>query len=947
MSTERKTRFEQFLDWFDEHITGDEKGQGQIFFDRLMQAFGNAGVLEAGASLEYRTRKRKGTIGFPDFVWKPRVNIELKKRGEKLERHYEQAFEDWLTLVPNRPEYMVLCNFDEFWIYDLNQQMNDPVHKMNIKDLPSSWGALAFLFPKAESPLFDNHNIAVTEEAAKIVGSLYLSLVSRGVSSSKAQRFVLQIVVALFSEDVGLLPKYILQKILTDAVKNPVIQKELNDLFIAMSTRERGKKPKKYAEIHFFNGGLFDLVDSVELTFKELDLLCEASKQNWEKVRPSIFGSIFEGSMDPKKRHGHGIHYTSELDIQKIIGPTIVKPFRKRIDSATNKKQLSSILEEIRNFRVLDPACGSGNFLYLAFRELRRLEMEVVRKVEKNFNPNQARINLIQTKNFYGIDTNGFGLELAKIALSLGRKLSADEFNIVDQVLPFENLETNFSDKDAILNDWPEADVIIGNPPYLAKNKMLNEFGQQYLDAIREKMPEVSGYADYCVYWFRKAHDSLKVGGRAGLVGTNTIRQNESRGSGLGYILRNNGTITEAVSSQVWSGDAVVHVSIVNWIKGTDEGRKKLFRQLGDNQNSPWEVSELDEINSSLSKNTDVSDAKVIGPYQRLDLCFPGQQHGHEGFLLKKEDFVEIKKKETRFKEVIFPFYIGDELIGRLDSLPQRYVIDFGEMDLTAASSYKVPFSRVQDTVYVWRKAKAEEEKNKNEDIKKSNPKARVDRQYASSYSHWWQLRRKNTRMVEAINRLQRYIVCSRHTKRPIFEFVSPLIRPNDSIQVFAFEDDYSYGILQSSCHWYWFMERGSTIKGDYRYTSKTVFNTFPWPQNVSEVQVKKIAKIASNLRKIRNNLKNNYKVTLRDMYKSIELDGKSELRDAHEELDRAVLSAYGIDNESQILESLLALNLMLASGDPDLVLPGIPPCVKDSESLRSSDCIKPPLEYS
>ena len=178
------------------------------------------------------------------------------------------------------------------------------------------------------------------------------------------------------------------------------------------------------------------------------------------------------------------------------------------------------------------------------------------------------RFGLISPKNFYGIDTNKFGLELAKVALSIGRKLSADEFGLGDEVLPFDNLDENFFSSDALFTEWPKTDVIIGNPPFLDARKLTLEFGSPYISKLRETFPDVPGRADYCVYWFKKTHDVLGPNNRAGLVGTNSIRQNYSREGGLDYIVANEGTITDAISTQVWSGDAAVHVSIVNWVKG-------------------------------------------------------------------------------------------------------------------------------------------------------------------------------------------------------------------------------------------------------------------------------------------------------------------------------------------------------------------------------------------
>ena len=164
-----------------------------------------------------------------------------------------------------------------------------------------------------------------------------------------------------------------------------------------------------------------------------------------------------------------------------------------------------------------------------------------------------------------------------------------------DEGLPLDRLESNIICDDALFCVWPEFDVVIGNPPYQSKNKMQQEMDKDYIDHVRAHYPNVSGRADYCVYWFRRTHDEMKPGQRAGLVGTNTIRQNYSREGGLDYIVNNNGTITDAVSTQVWLGDAVVHVSIVNWVKGKTQGKKRLAFQRGDLIDSPFEYYDLDQ----------------------------------------------------------------------------------------------------------------------------------------------------------------------------------------------------------------------------------------------------------------------------------------------------------------------------------------------------------------
>jgi hypothetical protein len=311
LSNERKQRFEEFVSWFDKHITGDEKGEGQIFLERLLQSFGNAGIKEVGAICEDRVKKKSGKTGFADLVWRPRVVVELKKRNEQLSKHYDQAFEYWLNLVPNRPKYMILCNFDEFWIYDLNIQLNDPVHKLKLKELPENWGGLAFLFPKEEIPHFNNNNVEVTEQAAKIIGSMFLSLTNRGVDADKAQRFVLQLVVALFAEDVDLIPKYTLHKILKAAVKNPVAQSELKKLFVAMSTNKISEKSADYKDIDYFNGGLFEMSRLNFISTRLIYLQRHQNKIGQKSVLPFLVQSSNQVWM---KKRGMGMEFIIQVN---------------------------------------------------------------------------------------------------------------------------------------------------------------------------------------------------------------------------------------------------------------------------------------------------------------------------------------------------------------------------------------------------------------------------------------------------------------------------------------------------------------------------------------------------------------------------------------------------------------------------------------------------------
>jgi hypothetical protein len=939
-------------------LDGDEKGESQVFCDRLFQAFGHAGYKEAGATLEYRVRQAGQRTKFADLLWRPRLLLEMKKRGTKLERHYRQAFEYWLGLVPHRPRYVVLCNFDEFWIYDFDSQMEEPVDRVNIEDLSQRYTAFNFLFPVEKKPLFGNDLVAVTRAAADKVAAVYRSIVSHGADFADAERFILQCVMAMFSEDFDLLPRGLFTELVEECRAGGSTYDLFGALFRQMNNPEHARGGR-FKGVPYFNGGLFQTVRPIDLSPEEVELLAEAAREDWSKVQPAIFGTLFQSSMDKYERHAYGAHFTSEADIQKVVLPTIVRPWRERIENANSFKELVALRDELLSFRVLDPACGSGNFLYVAYRETKRLEMDLLTKIHESFGKSAERrvgtTSLVNLHQFYGIDNNIFAVELAKVTLVLAKELSLREMqgtiNAVqselplqrDQVLPLDNLDNNIRCEDALFSDWPEVNAIIGNPPYQSKNKMQQEYGAAYVSRVRGRYPEVPGRADYCVYWFRRAHDELPSGSRAGLVGTNTIRQNYSREGGLDYIVQNGGIITEAVSSQVWSGSAAVHVSVVNWIKGMDTGKKRLFTQIGDKTDSPWEVVELDYISSALSASFDVTTAAPLKANSEAGVSYQGQTHGHEGFLLSADEAASMRRRSKVNAEVILPYLTADDLLTNRPPRPSRYVIDFYQRDVIAAGRYVAPFERVREIVLPTRESAATEEEERNAVLLAEKPKARVNVHHQNFLKRWWILSYPRYELIERLQTLPRYIVCSRVTKRPIFEFICSNIRPNDSLQIFAFPDDYSFGLLQSDVHWIWFTARCSTLTERFRYTSNSVFDTFAWPQSPTLQQARKVAKAAADLRRLRNQLIEDNELNLRELYRTLELPGINPLKDAHEKLNTAVREAYGMEQDENPLSFLLALNDTLAMREASVQRvtgPGLPSVVKDPAEFITTDCV-------
>lgn len=374
-----REKLAEFTAWCAKHVTGDEKGDAQLFLDHLFQAFGHAGLKEAGATLEFRVRKSDeagGGTSFADLVWKPLVLIEMKKRGTDLQKHYRQAFEYWTRITRGRPRYVVLCNFDEFRVYDFDTDLDTPKDTVALKDLPERWGPLAFLAPGSPKPTFDNDREVVTRQAADCLADCFRKLVKRGVPQPMAQRFTLQMLVALFAEDIDLLPKYLVAQVLGDCSTPASAHDLIGGLFEAMNTNPP-ITGGRFKGVSYFNGGLFAQPARLEIQDSELVLLRKAAGFNWSKVQPEVFGTLFQHSMGDKERHAFGAEFTHPSDIMKIVGPTIVAPWREQIEGARTLKRLRELLHRLHRFRVLDPACGCGNFLYIAYRELKRLEARI------------------------------------------------------------------------------------------------------------------------------------------------------------------------------------------------------------------------------------------------------------------------------------------------------------------------------------------------------------------------------------------------------------------------------------------------------------------------------------------------------------------------------------------------------------------------------------------
>jgi hypothetical protein len=449
---------------------------------------------------------------------------------------------------------------------------------------------------------------------------------------------------------------------------------------------------------------------------------------------------------------------------------------------------------------------------------------------------------------------------------------------LVEPALPLDSLDQNVVCEDALFYEWPRADAIIGNPPFLGGKHMRMSIGDEYVDRVFARFPEVKDSVDFCAYWFRLAHDHLSKGGRAGLVATNSISQGRSRVAALDYVTQNTGLIYEAVSSQPWSGEAKVYVSLVNWLK---EGKPSIY-YLDDHP--------VEQISSALKASTDVSSSMRLNA--NLNWCFQGVIPVGKGFLVTEEKAQAWIKADLKNKDILKLFSMGSNLAKEPHGLPDRWIIDFNELSVEESGKYILPFQHVKENV------KPERLQNRSSRCRK----------------YWWQFLAPRPNMRSAIKFLEFYFVVPRVSKWAIFMPFPCEWLPGDLNIVFASDDFYLLGILTSYAHRTWVKVNSSTLKGDTRYTNTTCFETFPFPQTPSAKIVQKIRQTAIDLHGYRSQMMEKHQYGITKLYNQFFHEPTSQLAKLHKQLDQLTLQAYGFSETDDILEQLLNLNLQLAA---------------------------------
>jgi hypothetical protein len=846
---------------------GTERAEAQTFLNDLFACYGSDRK-DVGARFE----EFKTSSGFMDLFWPEVLIVEMKHPKQPLERAADQRERYWRESADQAAgigaaRYVLACNFHDFELWEPGRFPGTPLATFTLEELPDRYDLLQFLSDPSRQAVVLEHRRELTTEAARHIAQLYESLKDRSAAPvDEIQRFTMQAVWCFFAEDLGMLDGYPLQSIVNDLLTqaHPDSARDIGYLFTLLNQKTNRNRTGLYAGTRYVNGDLFTKPAMVALNRDELLHLKDAAEFDWQAVDPTIFGSLLEGVLGQERRWELGAHYTHEVDILKIVVPTIVRPWRERIDATTTPQQARDLLDELCAFRVLDPACGSGNFLYVAYRELRALEVMLKQRIGALARQTGApmptgRLPYYPLTNLHGIDIERAAVLIARVTLWMGHRQMIEQFGEAEPPLPLVDLPAIRS-ADALRVAWPEVDAIIGNPPFLGSQHVRAALGEQYLDWLKEEFGV--GVKDICTYWFRRAQDHLKPGQRAGLVGTNSVAQNRARGASLEYIATNGGVITDAVSSQKWPGDAKVHVSLVNWVKQPAE------------QPTAYSLDGEEVAGITTSLRGAVAGGCVPVPLAaNKGKCFQGPIPVGGGFIIDEDEaHALLARDEADYTEVVRPYLIGEDIADGVEQTPSRWIIDFAQRPLEESSRYTAALAIVRQRVKPFR-----------ETVQR---RARRER--------WWLFGENATGMRRALAPLSRFVAGTATGKRLLLAWEPPEVCPSNLNNVFAFDDDYSMGILLSRAHDAWAWARSSTLETRLRYTPSSAFETFPFPDPVSGEARARVAAASSALYARRSELCLEHNIGLTRLYNLMDEGGFTDLKALHLALDRAVAAAYG-----------------------------------------------------
>lgn len=878
-----------------------EDAEAKSFWDAFFNVFGVP--RRRVATFEKRVKKLDGKDGYIDLLWKGILLIEHKSRGKDLDRAFQQA-KDYFPGLKDRdtPRYILVSDFARFRLYDLEEGEQ---HEFTLTEFYKNVRLFGFI-AGYQTTAFKEQD-AVNIKAAERMGLLHDKLKAIGYEGHALEVYLVRLLFCLFADDTSIFERRQFQDLIEQrtAEDGQDLAQWLANLFEVLDTphEKRLKRlDEQLAAFPYVNGSLYAERLPIAAFDREMrDMLLECCGLDWSRISPAIFGALFQSVMDQKLRRNLGAHYTTEKNILKLIGPLFLDELRAEFDRVKGqRKKLYEFHENLAKLKFLDPACGCGNFLVIAYRELRLLELDILRVLHGS----QITLGiedyaiLCDVDQFYGIEIEEFPAQIAQTALwlmdhQMNMRVS-EEFGNYFVRLPLKK-SASIIHGNALQMDWrdvvkpSELSYILGNPPFGGKHYQSAKQREELMSITRSYGIQAAGDLDYVAAWFLKSADYIATNPeiKIAFVSTNSITQGEQVPLLWIALLSRGVKIHFSHQTFKWSsearGKAAVHCVIIGFgLRDATEKRLFVYEALG---GEPHERM-VKNINPYLAEAPNLLVQKRSYPLAALPQMRCGNKPTDDGNLLLNDDEKAVLLKyEPAVAKFIYRFVGSEEFINGIS----RWCLWLINADPNELRQLPSVMSRLE-AVRAFR-------------LKSS---AAPTRKAADTPGRFFFISQPKGRYI-----LIPEVSSERRSYIPI-GFMPPEVISSNKNYLIDSDSIYLFGMLQSSIHMAWMRTVGGRLKSDYQYSGSMVYNTFPWPQNISDKQKQAIEDAAQAVLDARAHYPNS---SLADLYDPLTMP--PELVKAHQKLDAVVDAAYSkkkFSGDSDRVAFLFELYQQLAS---------------------------------
>lgn len=872
--------------------TTNEEADAKPFLDAFFDVFGI--TRKKIGTFEHRVKKLSDADGYIDLLWKGTILVEMKSRGKNLDKAFQQAIDYTHGLKQNElPKYVLVCDFHFFRLYDTEEQTT---LEFTIDELIQNVQSFGYLlgYQKKTFKEQDPANI----KAAELMGKLHDRLEEIGYEGHPLEVYLVRILFCLFAEDTTIFEKQQFQEYIENrtAEDGSDLASKIQELFQVLNTA----KDKRYKNLDeqlndfpYVNGKLFEeILPMASFDSKMRQALLDCCYIDWSKISPAIFGSMFQSVMNPKERRNLGAHYTSESNILKLIKPLFLDELWAEFESIkSNKNKLPEFHKKISQLKFLDPACGCGNFLVITYRELRLLELEILRALYKSGQGilDVREIMLLDVDMMCGIEYEEFPARIAEVAMWLidhqMNMLISNEFGQYFARLPLKK-SAKIVHGDALEVNWEdvvskqELSHIIGNPPFIGSN-IMSQFQRNQI--VKEfENSQGSGVLDYVTGWYLKAAKYIqdtKI--KAAFVSTNSIVQGEQTSILWGQMINKYGVkIHFAHRTFKWSneakGNAAVYCVIVGFAN-YDSNNKRIY-EYEDIKGEAHEIK-AKNINPYLVDAKDIFIGKRTKTLCNVPKILKGNYYAKsEGLIVEEDDLDFLVSNEPNSKKYI------KFLIGAVEFINNKKRYCLWLVDCPPDELRKMP--HVMERV---NRVKADRLTSSDKAMQKLAMTPTLFRETNNPDS---------CLVIPVVSSERRNYIPMGFIDKNTISTNGNLIMPDANI--------YHFGILMTTMHMAWVKTLCGRLKSDFRYSKDNVYNNYPWPENPSEKQIKTIEEKAQQVLDVRASFPSS---SLADLYNPLTMPPA--LVKAHNELDKAVDAAYSkqaFSSEAKRMEFLFEL---------------------------------------